>query len=248
MKNKKQLSDKRKDQLRNKYGEIKPRNKEEQQYLNKIKAGKQRAKNSLRDNSGKYITRQLKEQVVKNLAAAKGVSSRTEKNKQKQIDEIFREANITPKELKTFFELNRDTYEKMVTTGSTKDVFRHYDQLKKDIADYKGKIYGKDKDGNIQPLSKEQAGKMIDLVNNYFKNNFKIVDWAIKPELTFNGKMILTIPDYKLLMKKMKEETGTETNAEANEAVEENEEATELLNNLLEELYDEGEVLVYVSK
>jgi hypothetical protein len=243
------LSDKRKQALKNNFGSIEPRNKSEQQYLNKIKAGKARAAKGIKDNSGKYISNTLQQEVIKGLAASKGVSSRTEKNKSKRIEVIKQEAKITDKELKKFYEINRESYDRIIKTGSLKEVTRNSDQIENDINNYKGKIYI-NRNGQKIKVSKSEAIQEVVKFKQYLASHFSTVEIVITPELTFDGRMILPIADAKKLYKDMKEKLGVNNMDDMSDAIADMDgpELNELLSEIFEdEGYDEGDIVVITS-
>lgn len=238
------LSDNKKAAIKANYDTYKPRNKQEQQYYNKIKAGKARAANSIKDNSGKYITKILKKEVIKTLAAQKGVNTRTEKNKARKIEEVIKEAQISDKELKRYYEYNRDEFQKMIENKGLQGAHRNYNQLSGDLDEYKGKIFLQQGD-EIKKVNKSQANFALDEFKQFLSTEFTAVDFSISPELKFDGRMIINLPDPEQMKERILELSEWDEWDEFINEVEPGGLAA-LLQKYFEEEFD-GEIVVYVS-
>lgn len=231
------ISEQRKAQIKANYKSIEPRTKDEALYIKKIEAGKARAANAIKDDSGRYVTRVFKEQLIKDLAATKGIDTRTEKGRDKSIDQILSEAKISEREQKRFFDVNREQYNEMIRTQSIQKTNRNSNQLENDLSEYSGRIIV-----NGERMTSSEAKKELLEFRQYLQTRINCVDFYMKPELSFKGEMKIDIPNAKQLIKDLKEYFGVSTIEE----LEEFEGAD--LNEALEDLLDDSITIITSGK
>lgn len=186
------LSDNRKQQIKNDWKTFKPKNDAERFYHASVKGGKMRAINAIKDDSGKYATREYVDKVARDLAANKGVDN-LQGNKVKRlrpVDDVIKDAGITPKELKIFHEINREAYRELKERGTFQRINRNQNQLSDDVSNYNGRIYL-----NGEQVEKEAALFSLEIFNQYLATTINMVEFKIKPTMHISGEMYLNIPE-----------------------------------------------------
>ncbi len=212
----KDLSEKKKAEIKENWNSYKPKNQAEKTYLGRVKGGKARAKHALKDDHGKYITRELREEIIGTLAAQKQVSSYQEgRNLLKTTEEILKEAKITPRELKEHYENNKQEFLLMVQTGSKKGKSMDSNKLEEWIEDYTGHLYVKTDADPARKISKDEAIYLLQEFNQLLKASINAVDFSIIPQIKFDGTAILHIPDPEKLTSLVLSNLGVEDIKEA---------------------------------
>lgn len=243
MEKKKIIPDKRKQLIKDNYKTFKPRNKTESNYLSKVKGGKARAANAIKDDSGKYVTKIFKDELTRILAAQKGVASRDIKNNTRKIEQVIKEAQITNKELKNFYEFGREEFTKMIKTGTKKGTARNSNQMEDDIDSYKGKISLVSK-GKKERSNAAEASYKLDEFKQFLSTNFNAANFSLHPTYSFDGEMIIDVPSPEKIIEYLVEKSGAETFEEFLEL--DYSDQVEMLEDYFNEEYD-GEIVIFSS-
>lgn len=151
------------------------------------------AKYRLRDERGRFVSKLFSEQVTRALAAQKGVENFTGEGKgqrTKKLSEVKKEAHITPRELFTFYDTNKPVFLEMLRTGTVKGMSRNSNQIEKDLSNYKGKVFV-----NGKEVSATEAKLDVLKFKQFLSNTINVVDFTVKPKLSFSGEMFLDIPN-----------------------------------------------------
>lgn len=206
----------------------------------KVAAGKARAANAIKDNNGRYVSKILYNEISKIVLATKGHDvSKISGEQTQKITSLMSEAKVTAKEVKNLYEKKPVIFEAMINEGSITGTNKNSYQLEKSIGNFSGNIF-------INGEEKTQAEAKLSLVKfkQYLSTNINVVDFTIKPKLSFDGKMILNIPDVKDLMKHLKEYFGVNTIKELDEF--EGAEISEALESYFDD-NDNYDIVIYAS-
>lgn len=209
-----------------------------------MKQSKNNTRFRLRDEKGRFVTRIFQEQITRALAAQKGVDNFTgqgKKRHEKKISEIKKEAKITPRELLVFYKTNEDTFLDMLHNSSLKSLSKNSNQLEKDISNYKGEIYLND-----ELVNRSEAKLKLLEFKQLLASEINVVDFTIKPEIFFDGKMKINIPDVHHLIDELCEYFGEDTIEGVNENFT-GAEITAALKDLLDSEFGEEEITIYAS-
>jgi len=206
----------------------------------KVAAGKARAASAIKDSSGRYVSRILYNEIAKITLAVKGVDvSKLSGEQTKKITSLMSEAKVTAKDVKNLYEKNPVIFEDMINTGKITGTNKNSNQIEKSITDFTGTIYVNGKEST-------QAEAKRDLMHfkQYLNSTINVVDFTIKPKLSFDGKMYVDIPPVKDIMKFLKERFDVKTIAELSDY--EGGEITEALQEFFED-NDEYDIVIYAS-
>jgi hypothetical protein len=202
----------------------------------------------IRDSKGRFANKVFTDVVKIELAASKGVKitesytqNGKEKERHKPISKIEKEAKITPEELKQYYDKHRSTFEMMLESGGDKSLSKNYNQLEQSFNTYKGEIII-----NGKSVSKSEAKLMLDKFKQHLSISINAVDFQTKPLLTFDGKMIIELPDVDNLENELLEYFG-ETDIEEVYENFSGAEITQALKEILDEEFGEDEVVIYAS-
>jgi len=206
----------------------------------KVAAGKARAANAIKDSSGRYVSRILYNEIAKITLAVKGIDvSKISGEQTQKITSLMSEAKVSAKEVKNLYENNPVIFEAMINEGKITGTNKNSNQLEKSISDYTGQIII-----NGEERTQAEAKKDLMSFKQYITANFSVVDFTIKPSLSFDGKMILNIPDVKEILKHLKEHfelSSIKDLAEIDPA-----EITEALQEYFDD-HDEYDIVMYAS-
>jgi hypothetical protein len=208
-----------------------------------MKQNNDKSKFRLRDEKGRFVTKIFQEQVTRALAAQKGFDNfegEGKKRKQKKVSEVKKEANITPKELHLFYKHNEDIFLDMLHNSSLKELPKNSNQLERDISNYKGEIIL-----NGSEVSNSEAKLALIKFKQLLSNEINVVDFTIKPEILFDGKMIINIPDADKLLADLLEYFGIKHLSQLEDFTPA--EITQAMSDILDEEYGEEEIVIYAS-
>jgi hypothetical protein len=197
----------------------------------------------LRDEKGRFVTKIFQEHITRALAAQKGFDNfkgEGRAKKQKKVSEIRKEADITPKELFTFYKSNEEIFLDMLENSSIKQLPRNSNQLEKDIDHYKGEIML-----NGEMVSDTKAKFELLKFKQLLSSEINVVDFTITPEIKFDGTMILNIPNADKLLEELLEYFGVENAKELDEFT--GAEITAALKEILDQELGEDEITIYAS-
>ena len=170
MAKKKQLSERKKQWIRENFYDIDPStlNAIELAYYNKVKSGKARAKKAIRIN-GKYLSGEILD-IVSKVAIAKGKST------QRYIDE------------------NREAIETLIHTGFT-HVSKDIDKAIDVVSDMKRKTVEVNTGNGIVRMSKQDAIERLSMFQRHVKSTTNVVMIATTVKTYKNNKIEITIPE-----------------------------------------------------
>lgn len=172
----------------------------------KVKAGKVRASLSLRDNKGRFTTNIFKREVIKSILSRKIDVSKDQSNKDRQrIDQIIKEAKITQAELNREYKKNIEMFSSMLSDRYAETTFRNSNDIENDIENYKGKFQIL-RNGEKINVTKVEMKHEFKKLKQFFSTSLNAADFSQRVKLTFDGKMIISIPDIKELRKKYRDE------------------------------------------
>jgi hypothetical protein len=197
----------------------------------------------LRDEKGRFVTKIFQEQVTRALAAQKGIDNfegEGKKRKQKKVTDVKKEAHITPRELHLFYKENEEIFLDMLHNSSLRELPKNSNQLERDISNYKGDIIL-----NGNEVSNSEAKLALLKFKQLLSSEINVVDFTIKPEIMFDGKLILNIPDADELLNNLKEYFGVNHVDELDQFT--GAEITEAIADLLAEHYPDEEIVIYAS-
>lgn len=206
----------------------------------KVAAGKARAASAIKDSSGRYVSKILYNEIAKISLAVKGVDvSKISAEQTKKITSLMSEAKVTAKEVKNLYENNPVIFEAMINEGKITGTNKNSNQLEKSISDFSGDIY-------VNGKQRTQAEAKRDLMHfkQYLNTNINVVDFTIKPKLTFDGKMILNIPPLKDIMQHLKNAFDVKNIKDLSDIS--GAEITESLQDFFED-NDDYEIVIYAS-
>lgn len=212
----------------------------------KVAAGKKRFSAAIRDEKGRYISAVLSNEIKKTVLATKKIDvSKIPSDQTGKINQLLKEAKVTPAQVKKFYEQNQDIFEDIVKRGEIKGTSKNSNQIEKAIREYKGKIFINDGTGPKE-VSKEKAIFEITRFKSFLSDNINVVDFTVMPKLSLDGKLNLNIPNAKNLLKQVREYLGAKNNDELADFT--GPEIMEALNDILSGIYDdEQDLIIYAS-
>lgn len=174
----------------------------------KVKAGKKRAKLSLRDSKGRFTTNVFKREVIKTILAKRGINVSKDQTKKDraEVDRVIKEARITQTELNKEYKKNIDIFSEMIYSGGLLSSWRNFNQILSDIEKYNGRFGIRPT--NREPweiVTKDLAKLRVRQFKQLISSHLDASDFTMKYLLTFDGTLVLTIPDMKPLRKQAKE-------------------------------------------
>lgn len=204
----------------------------------KVAAGKARAASAIKDKQGKYISKLLYNEVARVALAIKGNDvSKINAEQNTKIAAMMRDAKVTAKEVKELYTNNPIAFESIIENGNITGVSRNSNQVEKSITDFTGIIHI-----NGKEVSKAKAKKMLMEFKQYLSINLNVVDFTIRPILSFDGVMSYEIPDVKKLTMDVLEYFDLEHTSELDEI-----EGAELTDAIASILDGTGNIVIYSS-
>lgn len=189
-----------------------PKTKDEKIYLKKVEAGRARAKNSLKDSKGKYLSKAQVEQVY-SIAATKlkGVDNLNPPRKngvivRKKFEEVAREAKLTKKELSDFWNTNK---EGLMQSGIHAKKSMSESELIEAIMRYNGKIIL-----NGVEVTKAAALKKLADFKQLLSTELTATDFFISPRWFLKGVVQFSLPDISGLPEALEGEDFEDSKAE----------------------------------
>ena len=212
----------------------------------RVEAGKKRDSGAIRDEKGRFISAVLSNEIKKTVLATKKIDvSKINSDQTEKINQLLKEAKVTPQQVKKFYQKNQDIFEDIVTRGELKGTSKNSNQIEKAIREYKGKIFVNDGTGPKE-VSKEKAIYQITRLKSFLSDNINVVDFTVLPVLSLDGKMKLNIPNPQKLLKDIKEYLGAKTTEDLEEFS--GAEIMEALSEILNGTYqDEPDIIIYAS-
>jgi hypothetical protein len=212
----------------------------------KVKAGKQRSSTGIRDKNGRYVSKIFTNEVKKTILATKKIDvSKINPDQTEKIDKLLKEAKVSAKEIKRFYEKNQFIFEDLLEKGKLKGTSKNSTQIENTIENYKGKIFIND-GKNIKEYSKSDAKLLLVSFKSFLSDNINVVDFTLKPTLTLDGTLTINIPDSKKLLKDIKTYFGVTNKADLEDFT--GAEIMEALEDILNGYYgEESDLIIYAS-
>jgi hypothetical protein len=210
----------------------------------KVLAGKMRQATGIKDASGKYVSKIFTNEIKKTLLATKKVDvSKIAPDQSDKIDQLLKEAKISPKQIKSFYTKNKEIFDDLKTFGKLKGTSKNSNQIEKTIDTYKGKIFlnnGKE----VIEVSKAEAKFNFLNFKNLLSSNINLVEFYVRPTLSLDGTMTINLPDAKEFRKKIKEYFGI-TNLKQLEEIEPAE-IQEAVQKILQDMFGEEDTDLFL--
>lgn len=204
----------------------------------KVAAGKARAASAIRDSKGHYVSPILYNEITKVVLAVKGQDvSKISADQSKKIAAVMSEAKVSAKQIKEFYESNRQVFKDMIDNGEVTGTPKNSNQIEKAINEYKGHIEVGGKE-----MTAAKAKYELMKFKQFLSVNLNVVDFTIKPQLSFDGKMKIDIPNAKELISDLLEYFGVD-NVEGLDDID----GAEITKAIAELLGEDSPVTIYAS-
>jgi len=174
----------------------------------KVLAGKMRQATGIKDSSGKYVSKIFINEIKKTILSTKKVDvSKIHSDQSEKINELLKDSKISPKEVKKFYEQNKEIFEDLNTFGKLKGTSKNKNQIDKAIEKYKGKMFVNN-GTETNEVSKVDLKYQLASFNQLLSSNINLVDFVLRPTFSINGTMTINLPDIKDFRKKIKNHFG----------------------------------------
>lgn len=204
----------------------------------KVAAGKARHSLAIRDSKGKFISPILYNEIAKIVLASNGKDvSKINAEQTSKITELISISKITKAQIKDTYESNRKTFNDIIKNGEITGTSRNSNQIEKTISDFKGDIFI-----NEKKVNKSQAKMQVVRFKQFLSVNINVVDFTVKPTLTFDGKIKFNIPNVRKLVKDLMEYFGVE-NVDGLEDIS----GAEISEAIADLLGDDSGIVIYAS-
>ena len=212
----------------------------------KVDAGKVRQSTGIKNEKGQFVSKIFTNAIKQTILATKKIDvSKINSDQTAKIDELIKEAKITPLQIKRFYDQNKDIFTDLNTFGKLKGTSKNKNQLDKAIENYKGKIFvnnGLEK----KEVSKVELKFQVAQFNQLLSSNINLVNFILKPTLSIEGTMQFNLPDVKDFRKKIKERFEITNMKQLDEF--ETADVSEVLQELLKDYYgDEPDIFLIIS-
>lgn len=213
----------------------------------KVRAGKIRQANAIKDERGRFASKFFVNEVKKTILATKKIDvSKIASDQTDKIDQLLKEVKVKPEQVKKFFEQNKEIFENLKERGALKGTSKNSNQIENTLKNYKGKFVVIDENGNEKEFTQAQVKYKLVRLKNALQSSINAVDFSIRPTLTLDGKMILKIPSATAVIKGLREKLGLTSKQSFDEV--DSLEIAEALDELLKEFYeDESDINFYIS-
>lgn len=214
----------------------------------KVAAGKARAAAAIKDKSGRYVSKIFETEVKKTFLATKKVDvSKIAADKTEVVNQLLKDAGITQKEIKKFYDTHQFIFDDMVKNARLKGTSKNSNQLEKALTEYKGKVIIDYGNGKVKEVTAIKADMELKKFKQFLSSELNVVDFTIHPTFDFDGKMTLQVPDAKKLVKDLREYFGLEKDQDFDDI--EGAELTDAIKNILQGIYgeDETDIVIYAS-
>lgn len=211
----------------------------------KVAAGKVRAATGIKEN-GKYISKIFSNEVARALLSTKKIDvSKVKADNTKKINELLKEAKLTPAQVKKFYDQNKKIFDDLKTFGKIKGTSKNSNQMEKILTDYKGKIFLND-GKTVKEVTPAQAKFELIKFKNFLSSTINVVDFSFLPTFDISGEMTINLPNAKRLLKDIKTSFGVKNDEELNDFT--GSEIMEVIQSLLKFYYgDEPDLTIYAS-
>jgi len=212
----------------------------------KVAAGKARAASAIKDKTGKFVSKIFYNEITKTVLAAKGfdVKKISPENTAK-ISELMKEAEVTKKEIKDFYDRKPKAFERLIDEGEVNSTFKNSDKVEDTINEYSGKLLIDD-GTSVREVSKAQAIHALASFKQYMKSHANVVDFAVSMKFNIKGSLSIQIPNANELYNTLKEYFQV---SNMNDLLEiDTAEITEALDEIIFDMYGENNIIIYASE
>ena len=219
----------------------------ERNIYNKRKAGLIRQENAIKDDNGKFINKYYENEIARLLLAGKNVDvSKLHSDQTEKFAALLKAAGVTKKDLKDFFISNKDLFADMVKKGTLIGTSKDSADLEEIIENFKRKIFVNDGTGNKE-TPKIEASMLLKMFQQALATNCNAADFAIFLQFSFDGDLIINIPNVETLMKEVKTLLNVENDNDI--LLTDPGERSEAIEAALNKMYDgDPLIIVYISK
>ena len=247
---KKIVTDKRKNYIRDNYAkiidkgiELKPH---EQQYLNKVRAGKARAASGIKDSRGQYIIKNKENELARQLLAQNDFDvSKVRANNTAKIAELLAEAGLTKKDIKTFYEQQKNDLDDITDTLQITGTAFNIDRMSEELTTFAGKVFI-DTGNGIEEVTALEAKILLANFKQYVYTRANVVEIKLNPVFNLEeNEMTLQIPDGKEMMEFLKKALEVDNLEQLKEA--EGEDITQAIQDFLDSKYGDPKIVIYAS-
>lgn len=170
----------------------------------KVLAGKIRQATGIKDASGRYVSKIFINEIKKTILSTKKVDvSKIHSDQSDKINELLKDSKISPKEVKKFYEQNKEIFEDLNTFGKLKGTSKNRNQIDKAIDKYKGKMFVNN-GTELKEVSKVDLKYQLASFNQLLSSNINLVDFVLRPTFSIDGTMTINLPDIKDFRKEIK--------------------------------------------
>lgn len=163
----------------------------------KVAAGKARAATAIKDKQGKYIGKFLYNEVARIALAIKGNDvTKVNADNTKEIAALMRNSGVSTKEVKELYENNPIAFEDIIERGNITGTSKNSNQTEKSIDNFKGDFYL-----NGMHVNKTKMKKALLDFKQFLSVNLNVVDFTLRPVLSYAGELHYNIPDIRKLIK-----------------------------------------------
>ena len=213
----------------------------------KVAAGKARAATAIKNEKGQYVSKIFTNEIKKTLLASKKIDvSKIAPDQTSKIDDLLKEAKLTQKEVKKFYDKNKPIFDDLLTFGKLKGTSKNSNQIGKVIDQYKGKFFLDRGNGKIKEVSAAQMKYELTRFKNALSSNLNLVDFSLNPTFSIDGNITLKIPNTKKFFNDLKTYFGVKTIEELEDF--DGAEIMEAAENILKGYYNnEPDLTLYIS-
>lgn len=213
----------------------------------KVLAGKARQATGIKDDKGRFVSKFLANEIKKTVLAVNKIDvSKINADQTEKINQLLKDAKIKPQDVKKFYEKNPLAFEDLKTKATFKGTSKNSNQIEKAIKNYKGKILIQNETGELKEVTQAQAKYKLVRLKNALQSAINLADFAIRPNLTLDGKMILKIPSATKVLKDLREALGLEKNESFDDI--DSRDIAEALETILNGYYEnENDLFFYIS-
>lgn len=212
----------------------------------KVKAGKVRQSTGIKDSKGRFVSQIFTNEVKRFILASKKFDvANINADQTEKFNQLLKEAKITPKDLKKYYEKNKEIFEDLKLFGKLKGTSKNSNQIDKAIDNYKGKILINDGSGPKQ-VTKEEAKYLFAHFKQILKSNINVVEFYVRPIFTTDGTITINLPEPKKFKQLLKKKFGLK-NLKELESIE-SADISIAIKEILEELYgEESDIFIIIS-
>jgi len=212
----------------------------------KVDAGKVRQATGIKNEKGQFVSKIFTNAIKKTILATKKFDvSKINADQTAKIDELIKEAKITPLQIKRYYDQNKDIFEDLNTFGKLKGTSKNKNQIDKAIDNYKGKIFVNN-GLEIIEVSKVELKFQLAQFDQLLSSNINLVNYILKPTMSIEGTMQFNLPDVKDFRKKIKDRFEITNMKQLDEF--ETADVSEILKELLQDYFGkETDIVLIIS-